>query len=180
MNNMNRASSRSLPDLGTIFDEHFDYVWATLHRFGVRYAEREDLLQEVFLKVQARLADYDDTRPVRPWLFGFIFRVAADYHRRARHRLEVLDAQDEPVAETVPADERVAAREERELVLCALDTIELDRRAVLLLHDVDEVPVPEIAKLLDIPLNTAYSRLRVARAQLAAAVTRLRIARGAR
>jgi RNA polymerase sigma-70 factor (ECF subfamily) len=180
MSNMNRASSQSLPDLGTIFDEHFDYVWATLGRLGVRSAEREDLVQEVFLKVHRRLADYDDARPLRPWLFGFTFRVAADHHRRPHHRLEGLDTQDEPVAEGVPADERIAARQEREIVLRALDTIKLDRRAVLLLHDIDDVPVPDIAKLLDIPLNTAYSRLRVARAQLAAAVTRLRIARGVR
>jgi RNA polymerase sigma-70 factor, ECF subfamily len=135
---------------------------------------------EVVLKVHSRLADYDDTRPLRSWLSGFTHAAAADPDRRAHHQPEGRDAQCEPVAQTVPADECVAAREQRELVLCALDTIQLDRRAVLLLHDIDDVPVPEIARLLAIPLDTAYSRLRLARAQLAAAVTRLGIARGAR
>jgi RNA polymerase sigma-70 factor (ECF subfamily) len=180
MNNMNPASSRSPPELGAIFDEHFDYVWATLRRLGVREADREDLVHEVFLKVHARLADYDDSRPLRPWLFGFAYRVAADHHRLARHRIEVLGAPSETAGENVPADERVAALEERDLLLQALHSIDLDRRAVLVMHDVDDVPVPQIAHTLDIPLNTAYSRLRLAREQLASAVTRLRIARGAR
>ena len=82
--------------------------------------------------------------------------------------------------ETVSADEHIAVLEQRELVLCALDTIEIDRRAVLVMRDVDDMPVPQIAKMLDIPLNTAHTRLRLAREQLAAAVTRLRISRGAR
>jgi RNA polymerase sigma-70 factor (ECF subfamily) len=180
MDNMNGAASRSPPDLGAIFDEHFDYVWATLRRLGVRDADREDLVHEVFLKIHTRLADYDASRPLRPWLFGFAYRVAADHHRLARHRVEVLGAPGDAADDTVAADERVAALEERDLLLSALQTIELDRRAVLVMHDIDDVPVPEIAQMLDIPLNTAYSRLRLARGQLGAAVTRLRIARGAR
>jgi RNA polymerase sigma-70 factor (ECF subfamily) len=180
MNNMNPASSRSPPDLGAIFDEHFDYVWATLRRLGVREADREDLVHEVFLKVHSRLADYDDTRPLRPWLFGFAYRVAADHHRLARHRVEVLGGPSEAAADSPPADDRVAALEQRELILAALQALDLDRRAVLVMHDVDDIPVPQIADALDIPLNTAYSRLRLAREQLAHAVTRLRITRGIR
>jgi RNA polymerase sigma-70 factor, ECF subfamily len=180
MNNMNPASSRSPPDLGAIFDEHFDYVWATLRRLGVREADREDLVHDVFLKFHSRLADYDETRPLRPWLFGFAYRVAADHHRLARHRVEVLGVSGEAAAQNPPADDRVAAIEQRELILEALQTLDLDRRAVLVMHDVDDIAVPEIAHTLDIPLNTAYSRLRLAREQLAAAVTRLRIARGVR
>jgi RNA polymerase sigma-70 factor (ECF subfamily) len=168
MDDMNRAS-RSPPDLGAIFDEHFQYVWATLRRLGVREADREDLVHEVFLKVHSRIADYDTSRPIRPWLFGFAYRVAADHHRLARHRVEVLGVHADAPAAAAPADEGVAASEERTLLLEALQTLELDRRAVLVMHDVD-----------DVPLNTAYSRLRLARQQLAAAVTRFRIARGHR
>jgi RNA polymerase sigma-70 factor (ECF subfamily) len=175
---MNPASSQSALDLGAIFDEHFDYVWATLRRLGVRDADREDLVHEVFLKVHTRLADYDTSRPLRPWLFGFAYRVAADHHRLARHRIERLGGPGNAAAANVPADEGVAALEERQLLLSALHAIDLDRRAVLVMHDLDEVPVPEIAHMLDIPLNTAYSRLRLAREQLASTLTKLRRARG--
>ena len=55
----------------------------------------------------------------------------------------------------------------------ALDLLDFDRRVVLVMHDLDEVSMPEIASALDIPLNTAYSRLRLARADVLAAVRRL-------
>jgi RNA polymerase sigma-70 factor, ECF subfamily len=171
---MNPASSPSAPDLSAVFDEHFDYVWATLRRLGVRDADREDLVHEVFLKVHMRLADYDPSRPLRPWLFGFAYRVAIDHHRLARHRLEQLGVPGNSAAANVPADERMAALEERDLFLLALQAIDLDRRAVLVMHDIDEVSIPEIAHMLDIPVNTAYSRLRLARQHLANAVTKLR------
>ena len=181
MDNVKPAASRSTQDLGSMFDDHFDYVWGTLRRLGVRDADREDLVHEVFLKVHARLADYDAARPLRPWLFGFAYRVAADHFRLARHRVEVLgDPGDSTAATGLAADARVEALEERDLILTALQALDLDRRAVLVMHDVDEVPVPQIAEMFEIPLNTAYSRLRLARELLAREVTRLRIARGAR
>jgi RNA polymerase sigma-70 factor (ECF subfamily) len=61
------------------------------------------------------------------------------------------------------------------LARSALETLELGRRAVFILHALDECPMPEVARALGLPLNTAYSRLRLARADLALAVRRLRL-----
>jgi RNA polymerase sigma-70 factor (ECF subfamily) len=165
--------------LGAIFDEHFNFVWNTLQRLGVREADLEDLAHEVFLKVHTRLRDYDRSRPIRPWLFGFAYRVAADHRRLARHRVEVFGVPADPVDPTRPADETLEAREERALVTAALDSVDFDRRAVLLLHDAEDVPVPAIAEELGIPVNTAYSRLRVARSEFASAIKALRTRRRA-
>jgi RNA polymerase sigma-70 factor (ECF subfamily) len=162
------------PDIGAIFDEHFDFVWNTLRRLGVHSGDIEDLAHEVFLKVYARLDDYDSSRPLRPWLAGFVCRVAADYRRLARHRIEVYGSPIEAQAPVVAADERLQAADDRSLLNAALAVLDFDRRAVLVLHDVDDVPVPSIAAELGIPLNTAYSRLRLAREELATAVRRLR------
>jgi RNA polymerase sigma-70 factor (ECF subfamily) len=168
-----------LPDIGAIFDEHFDYVWTALRRLGVRESDIEDLSHEVFLKVQGRLASYDAARPIRPWLFGFAYRVAADHRRLARHRFEVFGAPVEAVDPVRPVDERIEADEERALLETALTKVDLERRAILLLHDLEEQTIPAIAKELGIPLNTAYSRLRMAREELATAITRLQRQRGA-
>jgi RNA polymerase sigma-70 factor (ECF subfamily) len=172
--NVSPRASPLLPDMGAIFDDHFDYVWNSLRRLGVRDADLEDLSHEVFLKVHARLDDYDAARPIRPWLFGFAYRVAADHRRLARHRIEVLGAPVEAVDPVRPPDERIEADEERALVETALAGMDFDRRAVLVLHDVEDVTVPAIAEELGIPVNTAYSRLRLAREELAAAVMKLR------
>jgi|HubBroStandDraft_6_1064221.scaffolds.fasta_scaffold301574_2 RNA polymerase sigma-70 factor (ECF subfamily) len=162
------------PDLGALFDEHFDYVWGALSRLGVRPSDLEDQVHEVFLRVHRRLADYDTSRPMKPWLFGFVFRVASDHRRLVRHRVEVIGARAEAIASAPSAQEGMEADEERTLVEEALDAVDLDRCAVLIMHDVDDVPIPAVAQVLGIPVGTAYSRLRAARADLAAAVTRLR------
>jgi RNA polymerase sigma-70 factor (ECF subfamily) len=56
--------------------------------------------------------------------------------------------------------------------MTALETIPLPRRAVLVMHELDEVPMRQVAAALSIPLFTAYSRLRMARKELEATVRR--------
>jgi RNA polymerase sigma-70 factor, ECF subfamily len=157
-----------------IFEEEFDYIWNTLRRLGVHQRDLEDVTHDVLLAVHRRLAQYDPLRPMRPWLFAFGFRAASDYRRRAGHRREVLG--DEEKVDTAPlADERLESSEVRALVSLALETLDLDQRAVFILHDLDDCPVPEIAATLQIPLNTAYSRLRAARDKFRKAAKRLKL-----
>jgi RNA polymerase sigma-70 factor, ECF subfamily len=167
-------------DFRTVFQEHFGYVWNSLRHFGVRPNDLEDLTHEVFLRVHERFDECDPSRPLRPWLFAFAFRVASAHRRLARNRLEVIGSAVDPAADSVAADQTLERREERELALRALEAIEFERRAVFLLHDVDGVPIPEVAEALKIPTSTAYSRLRLARQECNAAVRRLRISRGDR
>jgi RNA polymerase sigma-70 factor (ECF subfamily) len=178
MDGVSPRSSPAKPELAAVFDEHFDYVWKTLRRLGVRDGDLEDVSQEVFLRIHQWLEDYDPARAMRPWIFGFAYRVASDYKRLARHRVEVLGAPVEPADPARRADERIEADQERALVEAALEAVELERRAVLVMHDIDEVPIPAVAQELGIPVNTAYSRLRLAREDFIAALTRLRKARG--
>jgi RNA polymerase sigma-70 factor (ECF subfamily) len=167
------------PRFRALFEAEFSYVFHTLHRLGVRRADLEDLTHDVFVAVYRAFAKYDPQRPLRPWLFGIAFRIASDYRRRARYLRELSsDGVPEPADAAPPADERLAAEEARRLVIAALDDVELHRRAVLVLHDLDGQSMPEIAHALAIPLNTAYSRLRLAREQLRAAVTRRSLRRG--
>ena len=59
------------------------------------------------------------------------------------------------------------------MVLAALERIPLRRRAVLVMHDLDDIPVADVAAVLGIPLFTAYSRLRKARRELEVAVRQM-------
>jgi RNA polymerase sigma-70 factor, ECF subfamily len=166
------------PNFTTIFDQHFDYVWFTLKRFGVAERDLEDVAHETFIHVFQQLDRYDASRPIRPWLFGFAYRKAADYRRLARHRVERLAEPSDQADQTPSAAERAASRQTLDRVWEALQQLELDRRAVFVLHDVEGYSIPEVADALSIPLNTAYSRLRLAREQFAKAVQRLRLRQG--
>lgn len=164
-----------------VFQREHGYVWNTLRRLGVREADIQDQAQEVFVVVHGLLGDYDPSRPMRPWLFGIAYRIACRYRALARHRRELADdAGGEPVDPAPPADEALAAAEARDLVVRALDGVELGRRAVFVMNVIDERPMPEVAETLGIPLNTAYSRLRLARDEFEKTVKRLRAARGRR
>ena len=161
----------------TIYEQHLPYVMHSLRRLGVRDSDREDLTHDVFVVVHRRLHTYDRERPLTAWLFGIAFRLAADYRRSARFRREVIA---DPIegAPAFPdtadlADELVAAAQRRALLLAALDELELERRAVLILHDLDGRTIPEIRQVIDAPENTLYSHLRRARRELARAVQQL-------
>jgi len=163
-----------------LFDAHASYVAASLARLGVRDADRDDLVSEVFVRVHRELDRYDVERPAKPWLFAFAARVASEHRRLARHRREVL-ADGPEVASNAPLPDRALEREEaKKLVDHALDALDDDKRAVFVLHDLDETPVPEIARALGLAEGTAYSRLRAARAEFTAAVRRLQTQRPGR
>lgn len=178
----NDAATSSPPlDLRSVFEEHVDHVGNSLRRLGVREADIPDLVQEVFVVMHRILPDYDASRPLWPWIFGVVYRTAAAYRRKAAR--EVLDdgtLSAARVDSSANIEEAVRKDEDRQLVLQALESIELHRRAVFVMADIDEVPVPEIARALGIGLNTAYSRLRLARDEFRAAAARLLKRRGDR
>lgn len=158
-----------------VFDAHYDYVWHSLRRLGVHPADLDDLTSEVFVRVNTSLASYDDQRPMRPWLFAFVFRLAAGYRRLARHRCELGTDEDLDQASEAPSPEEAAIeQEERQLVQRALSSISLPTRAVFVLYEIDGATMKEIAEALEIPVNTAYSRLRLARMTFEAKVRELR------
>lgn len=150
------------------YQREFDYLMRTLQRLGVAPSELEDLAHEVFLVLRHTWQDYDPTRALKPYLFGIAFRVAAT-HRRRRWREVPLELIEEPDRARSPA-EALESNQARALVLCALQRIPLARRVVLVMHDLDEIPVQEVAESLRIPLFTVYSRLRKARRELEAAI----------
>jgi RNA polymerase sigma-70 factor, ECF subfamily len=153
------------------YQRELDYLIGSLRRLGVPYRDIEDVLHEVFLVMFARWDDYDRSRPLRPWLFGIAFRVVSSQRRKTTREVlgdghEAEDQRDRP-------DDNVSALQDRALLLRALAQVPIERRAVLIMHEVDETPMRDIAAQLQIPLFTAYSRLRKARRELDGALVRL-------
>ena len=157
-----------------LFREHFSYVWHTLRRLGIADRDLEDVAHDVFLEVYRARHRYDPARPPRAWLFGFAFRMASHHRRLARQRFEVLDDPGERADAAPTALDRVISTEALGVAHTVLEALEINRRAVFLMHEVDGFSIPEVAEALSIPLNTAYSRLRLARQEFRERVRRLR------
>lgn len=170
-------ATRVDPGFEAVFRAELGYVWKTLERLGVPERDAEDVAHDVFVAVYRHFGDYDGSRPIRPWLCGFAYRTASDYRRLARNRYE-RTAHDGDVDS--PDSDRTARRiEARDLTLRALEHVALERRVVLMMHDIDGHAVPDIARELEIPVNTAYSRLRLARDEFRKAVAQLQTPGGA-
>jgi len=160
------------PDFEKVYRDEFAFVFRVLRYLGASGADAEDLAHDVFVVVYRRLASYDPSRPIRPWLFGITYRVVL----RHRERLAVRgapagDTPDLPAREP-PVDRQLEVAEAWAMVAAALGQLPLDQRAVLILHDIEEQTAPEIAAELGVPLNTVYSRLRLARERFAAVLRR--------
>jgi RNA polymerase sigma-70 factor, ECF subfamily len=153
------------------YDRELDYLFETLHRLGASPREVEDLAQEVFVILHRKWPTLDVTRPLRPYLFGVAFRVVCA-HRRRRAR-EVPYASIEAEDRGISPEASMQSKESFAVLHAALERVPLPRRAVVVMHDLDGIPVEEIARSLSISRFGTYARLRKARKELAAAVRRL-------
>ncbi|MEO6601069.1 MAG: sigma-70 family RNA polymerase sigma factor, partial [Polyangiaceae bacterium] len=153
------------PSLRRIFDEHARYVWRALRHLGVADAEIADVSQEVFITVHKKLSEFEGRSSLRTWLYGICLRVASDHRRRAYVRHEQPTA--EPMAERERSGQDPATGfEDRATLRALLDVLDADKRAVLVLYEVEGFTMKEVAEIVDCPLQTAYSRLHAARERL--------------
>jgi RNA polymerase sigma-70 factor, ECF subfamily len=160
------TSEMPRPTLREVFSEHAAYVWRALRHLGVPESEADDLCQEVFVVVHRRLPSFEGRSSLRTWLYGICLRVASDYRRRARVRYErpaADPARDLAEPGGFAPDERAQARAE---LLALLEGLDDDKRDVLVLFEIEGVPMIQVAEILGCPLQTAYSRLHAARAKL--------------
>lgn len=152
----------SRPSLDEFFLTHADYVWRSLLHLGVREADLQDQVHEVFL-IACRLYETWDGEHSRGWLFAIARRCASSYRRRG-HRRHEFSA--DPLPETgIEADPAVRIDAERlDRALAALDE---DKRTVFVMFEIEEMTMREIAEAVGCQVATAYARLYAARRELA-------------
>jgi RNA polymerase sigma-70 factor (ECF subfamily) len=157
-------------DLESVYDTCAKYVWVSLQRLGVRHTDLEDVSHDVFLIAHRRFKEFSGTVKVNSWLFGICLRVAANYRRRARFRYELSAGAvtpDEGVVSTAPAagrpDQQALRREAEQRAQSILDAMDLTKRAVFLMFEIEGLSCQQIADELGVPVGTVYSRLHGAR-----------------
>ncbi|HWB78505.1 MAG TPA: RNA polymerase sigma factor [Nannocystaceae bacterium] len=160
-----------------IYREHVAFVWRLSRSLGVAELAVDDVVHEVFLVIERRFDQRADAVPVRAWIARIVRNVVMHHHRgRAReaHRIAQLVP---PEAPRGPDDElglvEAAARVQR-----FLDGLDVARREVFALIEIEGLTAPQVAELTGTKLPTVYTRLRSARAELAAFVELDRAAAG--
>ncbi len=159
------------PGFRDLFDAHYAFVWRTMRHFGLDAASADDAAQDAFVVVHRRLADFDGRTHIRSWLFGIARHVASTHQRgarRAQRRLEHV----EPPSSSEPLDEALARSEANDWVAQFLGSLPEAQRDAFYLAEIEGLPAKEVAASLGINVNTAYSRVRLAKERFDQALRR--------
>jgi RNA polymerase sigma-70 factor, ECF subfamily len=160
---------------------YYKHVQWVAHRAALEVgaSNAKDVTQEVFLNVFLAHArgEFDLSAPAWAWLAKATRWAARDLRRRLVR--EPLAAQDEvikPMDETVRGDpdRALAVSQKWDELLELLDTLSPERRTVWVMAELDKMKLEEIAEELGFQLGTVATRLRLARADFEAALSRKR------
>lgn len=157
---LRRARDGDLDAFDALFVEHEKAVFSIALRFTGRRPDAQELTQDVFMQLHAALGQIVDGQHLRRWLLRAVTHRCLDRLRNERRRpqlvpIETLDRESEPAAPETGADPMARARL-RQLLL----ELSAEARAVVLLRYQEDLDPPEIATLLDMPVNTVKSHLR--------------------
>ena len=145
-------------------------VFALLSRMIGHGPQVEDLAQETFLRAYRAIGtfDLDGSARISTWLLTIATRLALDARKKKTH--ETLEEDPPPAIDpSTPESERGRAELGRAIARAA-DSLPDDQRAAFVLAEFHDLGIGEIARVLDIPENTAKTRLFRAREKMRAAL----------
>lgn len=172
------AAVRQRPsaEFEAVYREHFRFVWRCTRRLGIEGATVDDVVQETFLVVHRRLAEFEGRSSMKTWLYGIVRRVVSDHRRTLRRKPGLDDAgcDLDTVRDTSGRGPEASIEQGEQLRLVRRLLLELDeeKREVFVLTELEGMTMAEIAEALDVNPNTVSSRLRAARREFEEALER--------
>jgi RNA polymerase sigma-70 factor (ECF subfamily) len=153
-------------DFRAFYDLWFEDVARWIRALDGPEADRDDILQEVFLVVRRRMEAFDGVNPAG-WLYRITRRQVRDFRRRiwvkhifTRRRVEDLEGLKHGGGDPAVA---LDTNEERRILRSILGKIREERRLTFVLFEIEGLSGDEIARIQSVPLNTVWTRLYHAR-----------------
>ena len=167
---LSRIAAGDLESLGTLYDRYAGDVRTFLVRLGVPQAELDDVVQQSFLEIVRAAKNFDGRPCARPWLLG----VSASMARRNRRslartvsRLRLWTKAVEGKSPVTPA-ESLEGEEAKHRAAAALDALSDRKREAFVLVVLEGASGEEAAAALGVSVNTIWTRVHHARAELRA------------
>ena len=153
----------------TLIRRHQKTIFNLVYRMLGDYDEAAEISQEAFLSAYRAIGNFRGDANFSTWLY----RIALNHATTRRKSLNTLQQRSVPIENTEPASdphpgpaESMEKKEIRQRVQQALNRLDPDDAAVILLRDLQDVPYEEVARVLEIPIGTVKSRLHRARLAL--------------
>lgn len=160
------SDAATAPSVESLVAQHYAFIWRLLRGLGLSRTDAEDAAQQVFMIAAGKLHLIAPDR-ARSFLYGTAVRVASTARRGIQRRRETAGEPDEAVDAECRGPERMAEiRKAQALLHELLSKLPGKLRRVLVLAEIEQLEIQEIAALERIPLGTAGSRLRLARGKL--------------
>jgi RNA polymerase sigma-70 factor (ECF subfamily) len=160
-----------------VYEEFFDFVYRNARRLGVPQGAADDVVQEVFVVLHRRLSEYDGRASMQSWVYGILANTVRDYRRSFRRKQAPLvtaerDEELGPASSSASPEQRAQRSRDVALLMELLEELPEQQRELIVLAELEQLSVPEICNLIGGNSNTVYSRLRVARENLKAKLSR--------
>jgi len=152
-----------------LYDRWFEDVSRWVRALGCREADRDDLVQDIFLVVHRRLADFDGQN-VAGWLYQIARRKVRD-HRRLLWFKHLCGRTSVPLTDAMLKTSssplaQLETKQKQQLLEQLLDKLSEDQRAAFVLFEIEGASGEEIAALQGAPINTVWARIHTARKKL--------------
>jgi RNA polymerase sigma factor, sigma-70 family len=172
-----RADTSDAVEFERLLREHVPALYRAAYRWTGAVDRAEDLVQQLLARLYPRLAELRALDQLRPWALRVMYRIFVDQLRRERASpvqfgadpvaSDDLPAEDDAWVDPGPGPLELTDRDvTQERLLRAWERLGEEHRMVLSMHDIEDYTLPELARIMDIPLGTLKSRLHRARARL--------------
>jgi RNA polymerase sigma-70 factor (ECF subfamily) len=150
-------------DFLQLFEDHHRPLFRFAYRLAGSVADAEDVVQECFLELLRPGCGYDPQRTsIRTYLFGVVRNQSLK--RRAKNRLAAVDGLDNSTVKS--PEDRLLRTEVADAVAEAVTQLPETQREILILAHYEQMPLAEIALVMDLSVTAVKSRLERARARL--------------
>jgi len=167
-----RVRDGDIDALGVLYERYKSRVYRTA--IAITHDERmaEDILQEVFLRVNRYADSFDQTQPFEPWIYRITVNLSYSWTNKAKRWVNIFqDALERLKAPSRRDPERVTeSREESAILRRAIEGLPDSHRVVVILYYLEDLSVSEVAYALGVPEGTIKSRLYYAREKLRKAI----------
>ena len=167
-----RVRDGDIDALGLLYERYESRVYRTA--MAITHDERmaEDILQEVFLRVNRYADSFDQTQPFEPWIYRITVNLSYSWLNKAKRWVYTFqDAIERLRAPSKRDPERVTeSREACAILRRAIDNLPDSHRVVVVLYYLEDLTVSDVAFALGVPEGTVKSRLYYAREKLRKAI----------
>ncbi|HEY2903197.1 MAG TPA: RNA polymerase sigma factor [Polyangia bacterium] len=150
-----------------LYDRHYGDVDRLVSALGITDSEGDDLCQEIFLLIYRSLPSFRGEAQLGSWIYRLATREAIRFAKRRRLRKKLAEIFVRERKPRLPPDWAETEAGRRHYLQQVLSRLSPERRLVLVLSEIEGLPVGEIARIADCAENTVWTRLHRARLDLA-------------